>query len=198
MYQLSSTSIPVNFTTKATAQGYQWDPSDVETVFKGLMISLGSFLADKKSKTAKTAIKVQDTSGPLLLAGIVEYHEGIDEETPGNYSFTLTNNAEDLEGIQNIFDISNMGFEQVALFVAFNDMKMQFGNYAHLHKLFVFACQCLTEWLDEQAKEGEVVDIEVPGYIVASVGIEDGAKVMSFTVGSNCKVLIKDDASIEK
>ena len=47
------------------------------------------------------------------------------------------------------------------------------------------------------AKEGEEVNLELPGYFVASVVIDGGEKVMSLVPDGAMKRLIKDDAALE-
>jgi hypothetical protein len=54
------------------------------------------------------------------------------------------------------------------------------------------------KWLDENAKMDEEVTIEQDGVFQARVGIEAGQKVFSLEPAGEIKMLIKDDASVEK
>jgi hypothetical protein len=55
----------------------------------------------------------------------------------------------------------------------------------------------LVQVLDNEAQPNEVVDIEMPGYFVASVGIEDNMKVFSIVPDGHMKAIIKDDSALE-
>jgi len=56
----------------------------------------------------------------------------------------------------------------------------------------------LRRWLDENAKENEVVSIEQDGVFEARVAVENGEKVFAIEPAGEVKIIIKDDAAIEK
>lgn len=195
---LNETSIPVGVTTLAASAGMRFDAPDVERLYTTLMSSISTFLFDKKDKNVKTCVKVQDTEGNFYLAGIVEYHAPTDEDVPGNWSYVLTNKEEDLADCQNDYDIADLAFNTVALTSAHVFGKMDFENYAYLHSLFIICVKALIEWLDANAKEGEIVEVECPKSLLASVAIEGKEKVFAFTPSAEMKAMIKDDIAIEK
>ena len=51
--------------------------------------------------------------------------------------------------------------------------------------------------LDREAKAGEVVDIEFPGYFIASVSIEDDEKIFAITPEGHLKAIVKDDKALQ-
>ena len=51
---------------------------------------------------------------------------------------------------------------------------------------------------NENASEKEEVGVELDGVFQARVAVEDGKKVFAIEPAGEIKVLIKDDASIEK
>ena len=50
---------------------------------------------------------------------------------------------------------------------------------------------------NENAKEGELFELEDEGYFLATVGVEDGIIVKSLLPDGPMKTLIKDDATVE-
>ena len=71
------------------------------------------------------------------------------------------------------------------------------------HESYMFdACQLvidsLLQVLDREAKVGEVVDIEFPGYFVASVSVDGDEKVFGIVPDGHLKEIIKDDTALEK
>lgn len=196
--QISQTSIPVSVVTLAAAQGIKMDATDVEKIYRSIVASMSTFLFDKKDKAAKTVIRVQDSKGPLLLAGIVEYHPGAEEDMPGNWSYVLTDKEEDCADCQNDYDISDLSFNSVAIHCTARYGDLQFDDFVWLHRIFVIATTVLHAWLDENAVEGEVVTVECPGFFEASVAIEGKEKVFSYVPDGQMKKKIKGDLDIEK
>ena len=62
----------------------------------------------------------------------------------------------------------------------------------------ILVVDTLVQVLDREAKDGEVVDVELPGYFTASVSVEGGEKVFALTPDGHQKEIIKDDSVLEK
>jgi hypothetical protein len=75
---------------------------------------------------------------------------------------------------------------------------MRFDTPESIVVLPVFAFDQIHKWLDENAKEGEEVSIELDGTFQARVAIEGGEKVFAIEPAGEIKMLIKDDTAIEK
>ena len=56
--------------------------------------------------------------------------------------------------------------------------------------------QCLFQWLDQNAKDGETVSIGSEGYFKATVDVVDGLKVMNFIPDEEVTNLAKGDEAI--
>ena len=64
--------------------------------------------------------------------------------------------------------------------------------------MLTYLLQQIYKWLDENAKEGEEVIVEQDGIFQARVAVENGEKVFAIEPAGEVKMLIKDDAAIEK
>lgn len=170
---------------------------DAYKIYEVMIASMSDFLKIVKNN-AKTAIAINDIKGNLILAGIVTYHENEDDkDMPGNYSYQFTTDAEDIKDAV-IYSIDDDRFIQITITTAHHLYGMVFEESRYINGLYVTAAETLLEWLDSNATEKEEVSIELPGYFVATVAVEEGEKVVSIIPDGAMKRLIKDDASIEK
>lgn len=194
--KLQETTIPMNFGTKMMENGWEWDTNDTEPMYHIILQSLTSFLSLIKSKETKTAIKVTDLKGNTKLMACVTYHPNEDEEMPGNWSYEMS--FTDIEGAENIFNITDTQFQKISGKVAMNLYGFQFMDAVVQQLIFETGADCIKEWLDVNAAEGQQVDIECDGYFIASVGIEENEKVFSIVPDGAMKRIIKDDAMLEQ
>lgn len=173
----------------------EWIPDRVPKLYDAMIAAITGVLADKKSKTAgKVAVTITDLKGVLKLAGIVSYHANENEDMPGNWTYELTFNAEDIEGITEIYDMNGPEFDLCFRDCIFKMHGIRFFHKDYYRDMLYVAVDTLKEFLDVNAKEDEVVDIDFPGYFTASIGIENGEKVMSIVPGDTMKTAIKSDA----
>ena len=94
------------FIVNASSKGYSFDDdSCAERIFKSFIAATSTYLS--KVKVAKedeaVALVLTDINGVFKFAGVVEYHEneendGTDE--PGNWSYILTFNEDDLKALE--------------------------------------------------------------------------------------------------
>lgn len=199
MYDLKETSIPMMVTTMAATKGtgIKWIPTDTEVLYKIMFETISNFLYEKKDTKAKTVLRVQDTKGPLLFAAIVEYHPNDEEDMPGNWSYIFTQDEKLIDECPNNYDIADLVFAQVANYTA-HYLGIEFKDFPSQHRLFIIASKCLLEWLDQNATEKEETEITIKDYFIASVGVEDGEKIISIVPEEEQKRKIKDDKKIEE
>ena len=93
---------------------------------------------------------------------------------------------------------SSDAFKAVFDKVAYDVAGIQFQHQTYMFDACMLVVDTLLQVLDREAKEGETVDIELPGYFKASVAIEDGEKVFAVTPDGHMKQIIKDDAEVAK
>lgn len=193
--QFNESSIPQNFIERMAKLDWEFETHVVQQVYQVLFKSMSDFLGFTKSKNEKVAIIINQRGDQFLMGLIVDYIPNEDEDKPGNYLLSATFNKEDISDAR-IITISDIHFERVALRTAAGD-HMRFKETIYMIELFILTAECLKAWLDANAKEGEVVELELPDYFTASVGIENGEKIMSITLHERMKQYVKDNASTE-
>lgn len=199
MFNLNETSIIPNFVQACEGASLEIAKNDAIDLYKVYLYTISKFLGKAKGKENPTALAIKDLKGNLKIAGIVKYHPNEDENLPGNWSYEITINEEDLEGAVVYLSTSSQ-FQQIAA----ECLRMHVGivvnggSSAITQTFFELMTDCLLQWLDVNAKEGESVEIENEGYFVASVDIEDGQKIFSVIPDGAMKRLVKGDSDLEE
>ena len=132
--------------------------------------------------------------GQFKIAAIMTYHKPTDgDEDKGNWSLEFTLNEEDLDNIETIHDNFNDAFFMVANKEVYNANNGRFKSSKHCTDLFCELIDVLVNYLDDNAKQDDVLEVEVPGVFVASVGVEKGKKVMGIVPGEIIRQIVKSD-----
>ena len=198
--KFNETSIPQNYSQTLFNRKpvMSVEPEHTHKMYEVLFTSMADFLRLVRANSNKVALAIYDPQENLILAGIVETHENTDEaEMPGNLSFVITTDAEDLTDAK-VYTISDQNFLKVAVSTATYLHGIVFSQQAYVIDLFTVAASILLNWLDTNASEKEEKTVELDGYFVASVAVESGEKVFSIVPHGAMKRLIKDDTSLEK
>ena len=193
----NETSIPANYSMDIRNKA-RMDimPEDVEAVYDVFIASFSDFLANVKSKEKAVALVMEDLKGNFKFAGIVTYHENENKDMPGNWTYELSFNEEDIKDITTIYKTLDTKFEIVVADTAHRVRKMRFASPTHIHDIFICCVDTLIKYLDENAVEGETKEVDLPSYFVASVSVVDGKKEMSIIPGDAMKRIIKDDSAL--
>lgn len=178
-------------------KGYDVAEAHVEKLYYTLFYGVAEILKDRMNKEVPTSFLITEISGKPVAAATVEYFEG-KGNNPGNWSLVWTfnpneipDNAEKIE-IQN--DLTHSYFREIAG----TKYGMRFFDRTAIITLMTYIVEQLYKWLDENAKEGETVEIELDSIFTAKVEIVDGEKVFAIDPAGEVKTVIKDDSSIEK
>ena len=199
--QLKESAIPTNFKINLREHYHMtFEEQRVEAYGKAIMTTIAEFLRSNESKDAgKVGFKIVDFKGNMVVGGIVTYIEPAptneDEEVKGNWTLDLTFDYNDFD-FPTVYDNMNGEFEQI--------MERQMSEFVHarfferhtIHKFAIDFFETIKTFLDTNCLEDDVFEVELPGFFIASVGIEDGEKVMSIVPGEVMKQHIKDDAAI--
>ena len=195
------------FFINAEAMGYAFRDDDMpERIFKSFIAAISTYLGKVKVSKPEEAVALvlTDVNGVFRFAGIVEYHENeTNKDEPGNWSYVLTFNEEDLESICKKREVkkylfSDDAFKNVLDKVAYDIGSVQFEHSRYMYDACLLCVDTLLGILDKEAKENEVVDIEMPGYFTASVEIEGGVKIFSIVPDGAMKELIKGDIDLDR
>ena len=194
------------FVVNADSMGYSFGDDDrPQRIVKSFFAASAAYLSKAKvpNEDEATALVLTDVAGNFKFAGIVKYNlnkENPDE--PGNWDYVLTFNENDLTEVENTRKVKKLLYGDQAfhsLFdkIAYDIASIQFEQERYMYDACLLTIDTLIQVLDNEAQPNEVVDIEMPGYFVASVGVEDGEKVFTITPDGHMKAIIKDDSALE-
>lgn len=195
------------FVVNANSIGYTFGDDDrPERIVKAFFASSAAYLSKVKVSKADEAVALvlTDVTGNFKFAGIVEYHENKDNpDEPGNWSYVMTFDSKTLETLEKSKNVKKLlyssdAFKGVFDKVAYDVACIQFQHQTYMFDACLLVIDTLLQVLDREAKEGEIVDIELPGYFAASVSVEDGEKVFAITPDGHMKQVIKDDTALDK
>lgn len=204
---LEETEMHQAFVVNANTLGYVFGDDDrPERITKAFFASTSAYLS--KVKVAKSdeavALVLTDVAGNFKFASIVEYHENKDNpDEPGNWSYVMTFDPKTLDNIEKNKTLKKLlyssdAFKAVFDKVAYDVAAIQFQHQTYMFDACLLVIDTLLQVLDREAKEDEIVDIELPGYFTASVSVENGEKVFAITPDGHMKQIIKDDTALDK
>ena len=192
------TSIPVNYALSLKDKAsMDLNANDADKIYATLFSAVSRYLSAIKSKENKdSALVINDLKGNFLFAGIVSYHENENVDMPGNWSYEMTFNEEDIKDVKDIRLSNDTQFDIIAANSAYQLYCMKFVSHMYMHDMFIEAINTLVKYLDENAREGEVVEVELPGYFTATVEVRDGKKEFAIVPDGAMKRIIKDDSAL--
>ena len=187
---------------KAFAEGLEkedmiFDLSYGKKVADALFTGVSNVLAQKKSKDKPAAFVFDELNGNFIMGADVEYHKGKDAKDPGNYSYVWTFNKEDVPDKAVVVRLTDPEVKPI-----FNMYTINKYNFSTDEKcivtVYLFMAKMISKWLTDNASESDINGVELEEVFQARVGVENGVVVKSIEPVGEIKVLIKDDASIEK
>ena len=195
------------FVVNANSIGYTFGDDDrPERIVKAFFASSAAYLSKVKVSKADEAVALVlvDVSGNFKFAGIVEYHENKDNpDEPGNWSYVMTFDEKTIDTLEKHKTVKKLlysadAFKAVFDKVAYDVAAIQFNHQTYMFDACLLVIDTLLQVLDREAKEDEIVDIELPGYFTASVSVEDGEKIFAVTPDGHMKQIIKDDTALDR
>ncbi len=205
--QYEETEMHQAFVVNANSLGYTFgDDNRPERIVKAFFASSAAYLSKVKVSKADEAVALilTDVAGNFKFASVVEYHENKDNpDEPGNWSYVMTFDPKTIDTIEKNKTVKKLLYSSDAFKATFDKVAYDVAGIQFQHQTYMFdACllvvDTLLQVLDREAKEDEVVDIELPGYFTASVSVEDGEKVFAITPDGHMKQIIKDDTALDK
>ena len=191
--KLTDSSLIANMIQECKGLSWTVNFGDVVEVIQFSITGTVDFLKQVKSKKEKTALVFEDIKGNMVAAATVEYIEG-EDGNPGNWSVEFTFDPEDIKDCKT-YSIYESGPKEVIAKRGFDDFKVRFSAPDVLSQLSTLFFSLLKDFLDQNAVEGSTFELKHDPYFVATVGVIDGEKVMSFIPDGAVKRLIKDDDS---
>ena len=190
----------------ADSIGYSLGEDDrPERLVKTFFAAVSSYLSKRKVTKADEAVAlvIQDTSGIFKFAAIVEYIPNLENpDEPGNWAYTMTFYEEDLKDLEARKSVKKLlagdeAFKSIMHKAGYDVGGINFKKDVFMYDACILVTDTILQILDREAIDGQVVDIEMPGYFKASVEVENGEKVFSIVPDGHMKALIKSDIDLD-
>lgn len=155
-------------------------------------------LGDIKTVNEPVAFVFKSLNGNFIVAARVEYHpseEDPDDVTAGNWSYIWTYSEEDIKDVSpaKIITMDNQLATPYFITKAGNLYGIQFRDIPTIAVLMTDFHEIVSNWLDDNAKEGEKVELIADGVFKASAIVDGGEIVKSFTPEGDAKVIAKEN-----
>ena len=197
--EFASTNLPHNISHGLYHEkGYDVGEGHVDKLYYIIMFGAANILKENKSMETPATFVITNIKNKPIAAATVQYFKNEDENNPGNWSLTWTFDPNDIPENAEIYDLHNDDIHHHFRLIAGQKWGMKFYDRTSIIVLISYSMEQLYKWLDENAKEGETVEIELDGVFNAKVEIVDGVKKFAIIPAGEVKTIIKDDTSIEK
>lgn len=162
------------------------------TLVEGVTMCLNAM-----KRTDKPAAFVFEEINENFVAGaVVEYFAGKNDD-PGNWSYIWTFSADDIPDNAKIVRATDMSTHN--FFTSCSMRKYSFTiDPEAIAVIYTVLLKTISKYLEDNATKDDITGVEVPGVIQAQAAIEGDEIVKSIEPLGEMKVLIKDDATIEK
>lgn len=173
-------------------------PEHTDKMLNIMFTAVSNLLNQSKSMTQPTAFTFKAVDGSIIAASIIQFFENEDSSKPGNWSLVWTFDGADIPETALVIDFNDPQTHSYFRAAAGEKYGIKFEDTASLIDCMVVLIQQLKKWLDDNAKEGSEVMVELDGIFQARVAVENGEKVFAIEPAGEIKNLIKDDVAIEK
>lgn len=197
--KLFDTSLPQNY-SKGLFEEKNFDLSDTHTdkMFDVLFTATAGLLNDTKNKQRPAVFCFSKIDNSIIAGAICQFFENEDSSKPGNWSLVWTFDETDIPENALVMNFKDPQTHSYFRGIAGDKYGMRFKDPTCLTTCLTYALEQLYKWLDENAAEDKEVSIELDGVFQARVAVEGGAKVFAIEPAGEIKMMIKDDAAIEK
>lgn len=197
--KILETTLPQNYSKGLFEEkNYDLAAEHTDKIAYILFTAVSNLLNGSKSKDRPVSFELNEVDGKVIAAAIVQYFPNEDDSKPGNWNLVWTFDEADIPENANRISITNPNSHSYFRSVAGDKYGIRFKDPTCLTTMLTYLVSQIRKWLDENAKEGEEVSVEQDAVFQARVAIEGGQKVFSLEPAGEIKMLIKDDASIEK
>lgn len=173
-------------------------PEHTDKMFDTLFTGTSNLLKSIKSLEKPVAFLIKELNGKMVAAAICQYFKNDDANQPGNFSLVWTFDESDIPENALITTIEDTKTHSFFIAVAGSKYGIRFKDASCIVNTLGYTMVQLKKWLDENAKEGTIVSVELDGIFQGRVEVQNGVKVFAVEPDGEIKNLIKDDAAIEK
>lgn len=197
--KMVETTLPQNY-SKGLYEEKNFDiaPEHTDKMAYTLFTAVSNLLNGAKSKDRPTSFEFHEMNGTFVGGAVIQYFESQDPASPGNWSLVWTFEESDIPENANRISVKDQQTHSYFRAIAGDKWGIRFKHPEAIMTLMTYFLKQLRKWLDENAKEGKEVMIEEESLFQARVAVENGQKVFALEPAGEIKMLIKDDAIIEK
>lgn len=197
--KLFETTLPQNY-SKGLFEEKCFDlaPEHTDKICYTAFTAVSNILNGAKSKDHPTSFEFNTIDGKLVAVAIVQYFPNEDASKPGNWSLVWSFDEADIPQGTNRINLKDPNSHTYFRAVAGDKYGIRFRDPSSLTTLTTYIFEHIRKWLDENAEENKEVSVELDSVFQARVAVENGEKVFALEPAGEIKMLIKDDAAIEK
>lgn len=174
------------------------DAIHFEKVLYTIFTATADVLNQAKSKEHPVAFVFDRIDESIVAAAIVQYFPNEDPEKPGNWNMVWTFDGADIPENARILTFENNNVPTSFKSIGGDKFGMKFKDTNCMKVTTTYALEKIYSWLDQNASETEEYVLEMDAVFQARVAVENGEKVFAIEPAGEIKMLIKDDAAIEK
>lgn len=200
MYNIFDTSLPKAWSERGMYE-FGWDivPEFAPKLIEVLFVTTSEILANAKTKDHPVVLKYTKPNKEMAAAAIVQFFDNEEDPTkPGNWNLSWTFDEADIPENAQIIDGADSNVFVYFRAVAGQKFSMEYDAADVINALNISILTEIKKWLDENAKENDVIGFTLDNVMQARVAVEGGIKVFAIEPAGEVKMLIKDDAAIEK
>ena len=202
IYNIFDTSLPKAWSERGMYE-FGWDivPEFAPKLIEVLFVTTSEILSKAKTKDHPVVLKYTKANKEMAAAAIVQFFDNEEDPTkPGNWNLSWTFDEADIPENAQIIDGADSNVFVYFRAVAGSKFSMEYDAADVINALNISILTEIKKWLDENCKDkdGEVVGFSLDNVMQARVTTEGGIKVFAIEPAGEIKMLIKDDASIEK
>ena len=171
-------------------------PTACEKIANTLVEGVSACLNVMKRQDKPVAFVFEEINENFIAGAVVEYHAGKNDD-PGNWSYIWTFSAEDIPDNAKVIKVTDVMTHN--FFTSASMRKYYFTiTPDSIAVIYTVVLKTLSKYLEDNASKDDIIGVEIPGVLQAQAAIEGDEIVKSIEPLGEMKVLIKDDAAIEK
>lgn len=195
---LKESSVMTDMQGVLASKGIAWTAVHAtDRLFSSLGYAIAEFLTAYKKPEQKIAVVINNEKGNFLMGAYVEHHvneENKDEDNvTKNFSFVLTFDEKDIEDANEKYSNFDNQFQVIAQESNRKHCSLTFVTNESVVLIYSGVVELLLKWLDNNAKENDVVELELPDVFTASVELKNGIKEYAIEPIGKCKRIAKGD-----
>ena len=199
-YNIYDTSIPANLSSKFNYElCWTLTPELMPKLMDLIFTATSEILTAAKLKDKPVALVYRKPNKEVSAVAVVQYFANEDDASkPGNWSLVWSFNFSDVPENAQIIEGTDPNVYVYFKAIAGSKYYMEYDGIDVINTLNTRILDEIKKWLDDNAKENDEIIVNMDNVFQARVSVVNGVKQFAIEPAGEIKMLIKDDASIEK